>query len=529
MASESKSICPQTVKSYIPICYSVSVPVLSPVGSCTLRSLYLTGILFLLFFPCVVSAQALIPMRRWTSNEGKVIEAELVGFKAAQAELRMPNGQRVLVADERFSTTDQAELVRARLVNEYWSTTVEATRADYFHSIQTPEHRKNDLICGYVAFGRDIFHFGVMLPSKTLNLRSYDRITFDDGEGATYVHDYKPESVQRWGEPPRETTRVSVMVNHTYGMSLIPILLKGLTSGRLSITASHGGLDPALIKVEPEEQKALFDIIAIFMKAQMLVKSGVMKSEPLADQVFQAGAGATVVVAPQAPEEDEELQRLRASRGGGRFGKITWTPTATGVAVMVDGLGWIRTDVVVRTSAGDVRRVPFAEIDPDSQKKILKQRLGDFAGAKPTPRGDYDLYYSKEVEERLHAYVQGLIFAQEKSTGVPFLYAQGNSTRLRGAPVTQLVLKGDALVASLVVPVELKDTKMHTSGKTVWSVAGTWLNKTQRDLAAELAKSRAIQLEINSAKDESHLTMEDEHLRSTLEAICCYQWALIVQ
>ena len=49
MASESKSICPQTVKSYIPICYSVSVPLLSPVGSCTLRSLYLMGILFLLW------------------------------------------------------------------------------------------------------------------------------------------------------------------------------------------------------------------------------------------------------------------------------------------------------------------------------------------------------------------------------------------------------------------------------------------------------------------------------------------------
>jgi hypothetical protein len=91
------------------------------------------------------------------------------------------------------------------------------------------------------------------------------------------------------------------------------------------------------------------------------------------------------------------------------------------------------------------------------------------------------------------------------------------------------MLKGDALVRSLVVPVELKDTKLHTSGKTVWSIAGTWLNKTQRDLAAEFAQSRAIRLEIKSAEDVSYLTMEDEHFRNTLEAICCYQWALIVQ
>lgn len=470
-------------------------------------------------------------MRQWASSDGKKIEAELVGFKADQAELRMPNGQRVLVADERFSPEDQAELVRARLRHEYWSMTTAATRTDYFYSLKTPEHRKDDLITGYVAFGPNRFNFGVMLPTKSLNLRTYDRITFDDGEGATYVHDYKPEAVVRWGEPPRETTRVTAVLNATYGMSLVPVLRKGLTSGRLSIKASRAGLEPAVIKVEPEEQKALLDVLNIFIKAQVLVKSGVMKSAPLADQIYQPGAGAAVAAgaATPPPEEDAELQRFRASRGGGRFGKITWTPAATGAAVPVDGLGWIRTDVVVRTSSGDVQRVPFVEIDRDSQKKIFKQRLGDFAGSKPTLRGDYSFYYSKERKESLHAYAQGLIFAHEKTTGVPFLYAQGNSTQLRGAPVTQLMLKGDALVRPLVIPVELKETKLHTEGKTVWSIAGTWLNKTQRDLAAELAQSRAIRLEIKSAEDISSLTMEDEHLQSTLEAICCYQWALIVQ
>jgi hypothetical protein len=487
------------------------------------------GILLVLCLPCPVSAQALLPMRQWASSDGKRIEAELVGFKAAQAELRMPNGQRVLVQDERFSPADQAELVRARLRHEYWCSTTAATRTDYFYSLKTPEHQKDDLIAGYVAFGPNRFNFGVMLPTKSLNLRTYDRITFDDGEGATYVHDYKPEAVVRWGEPPRETTRVTAVLNATYGMSLVPVLRKGLTSGRLSITASRAGLEPAVIKVEPEEQKALLDILNIFIQAQVLVKSGVMKSAPLAEQVFQAGATGAAVVAAAPPEEDAELQRFRTSRGGGRFGKITWTPAATGAAMPVDGLGWIRTDVVVRTTSGEVQRVPFSEIDPDSQKKIFKQRLGDFAGSKPTPRGDYDFYYSKERKESLHAYAQGLIFAQEKSTGVPFLYAQGNSTQLRGAPVTLLMLKGDALVRPLVIPVEQKESKLHTEGKTVWSIAGTWLNKAQRDLAAELAQSRAIRLDIKSAEDASSMTMEDEHLQSTLEAICCYQWALIVQ
>ena len=468
-------------------------------------------------------------MRQWASSDGKSIEAELVGFKAAQAELRMPNGQRVLVPDERFSPADQAELVRARLRHEYWSTTTAATRTDYFYSLKTPEHRKDDLIAGYVAFGPNRFNFGVMLPTKELNLRTYDRITFDDGEGATYAHDYKPESVVRWGEPPRETTRVTAVLNATYGMSLVPVLRKGLTSGRLSITASRAGLEPAVIKVEPEEQKALLDILNIFIQAQVLVKSGVMKSAPLSDQVFQAGAGAAVVAAAAPAEDDAELQRFRASRGGGRFGKISWTPAATGQAAPVDGLGWIRTDIVVRSSSGEVQRVPFSEVDPDSQKKILRQRLSDFAGSKPTIRGDYEFYYSKDRKESLHAYAQGLIFAQQKATGVPFLYAQGNSTQLRGAPVTQLMLKGDALVRPLVIPVEQKESKLHTEGKTVWSIAGTWLNRTQRDLAAELAQSRALRLEIKSAQDLSSLTMEDEHFQSTLEAICCYQWAMILQ
>lgn len=262
-------------------------------------------------------------MRQWTSNEGKMIEAELLGFDASQAQLRMPNGQRVLVPDERFSPVDQAELVRARLRHECWSTTKAAARTDYFYSLKTPENRRNDLITGYVSFGPNQFTFGLMIPSRSVNLRTYDRITYDDGEGAKYDHDYKPEDVVRWGEASRETTRVTTVLNATYGMSLVPILRKGLVSSRLLITASRAGLEPAVIKISPEEQKALLDILNMFVRAQVLVKSGVMRREPLADQVFQTDPSATGVAAP-SPTEDAALQRFRASRGGGRFGKITW-------------------------------------------------------------------------------------------------------------------------------------------------------------------------------------------------------------
>jgi hypothetical protein len=467
-------------------------------------------------------------MRQWVSNEGKKIEAELLGFDATQAQLRMPNGQRVSVPDERFSPVDQAELVRARLRHECWSTTKAATRTDFFYSLKTPENRRNDLITGYVSFGPDQFTFGLMIPSRSLNLRTYDRITYDDGEGATYEHDYKPEDVVRWGEASRETTRVTTVLNATYGMSLVPILRKGLVSGRLLITASRAGLEPAVIKISPEEQKALLDILNVFARAQVLVKSGVMKRAPLGDQVFQADPSAAVVAAT-SPSEDAALQRFRASRGGGRFGKITWKSASSGTPVSVDGLGWIRADVVVRTPDGEVQRVPFSEIDADNQKKIFRQRLSDFAGSKPTSRGDYDFYYAKERQQSLHAYVQGLIFAQQKATGKPFLYAQGNSTRLRGAPITQLTLRGDAIKQALVIPVDVKETKRHTEGKTIWSVSGTWLNSGQRDIATGLAQSQAILLEIKSAEDSSSLTMEDEHLQSTLEAVCLYLWALIIQ
>jgi hypothetical protein len=486
------------------------------------------GILVALGLPGLAAGQALLPMRQWVSNEGKKIEAELLGFDATQAQLRMPNGQRVMVPDERFSPVDQAELVRARLRHECWSTTKAATRTDYFYSLKTPENRRNDLITGYVSFGPEQFTFGLMIPTRSLNLRTYDRITYDDGDGATYEHDYTPEAVVRWGEASRETTRVTTVLNATYGMSLVPILRKGLVSGRLAITASRAGMEPAVIKISPEEQKALLDILNLFARAQVLVKSGVMKRAPLGEQVFQTEPSAAVAAAP-SPAEDTALQRFRASRGGGRFGKITWKPASSGTAVSVDGLGWIRADVVVRTAEGEVQRVPFAEIDSDNQKKIFRQRLSDFAGSKPTSRGDYDFYYSKERQASLHAYAKGLIFAQQKATGKPFLYVQGNSTRLRGAPVTQLILRGDGINQALNIPVDGKETKRHTEGKTVWSIAGAWLNSGQRDIATGLAKSQAIQLEIKSAEDISSQTLEDEHLQSTLEAVCCYLWALIIQ
>ncbi|GEM_PF-1468691 len=57
----------------------------------------------------------LIPMRDWTSDEGKLLRASLIGFEKGQGQFRTPEGRRFVIADERLSMRDQVAIPTVRL------------------------------------------------------------------------------------------------------------------------------------------------------------------------------------------------------------------------------------------------------------------------------------------------------------------------------------------------------------------------------------------------------------------------------
>jgi hypothetical protein len=65
----------------------------------------------------VASAQdaELIPMRDWTSDEGKLLRASLIGFEKGRGQFRTPEGRRFVVADKRLSMRDQVAIPTVRL------------------------------------------------------------------------------------------------------------------------------------------------------------------------------------------------------------------------------------------------------------------------------------------------------------------------------------------------------------------------------------------------------------------------------
>jgi len=484
--------------------------------------------LFLLIIPIAVLAVGhlaaqvgpLLEPRDWTSDDGNTIRASLLSYDGSEAELRLENGARVKIPESRFSTQDQAELVRAYINANSWSKLPPPQSTRYYYSPKTSEHDTHEKIVAQMSFGPGRFSYGLKVHSTKINLNEYNRLTFDDGSGKTFHLNYKPAEVATWGDKDRPTTRVVAAIQAENNLQLVPILKKGLNSGKLTIYASNQGGPPRYIDLSRDEIEALDDLFRLFVKALPLVQTGVIKEELLEKQNFSSGSAPTP--GRMSDTDDSSLQRFKSSQGGGRFGEITWTP-ANGQATPVRGLGWIDQFVVIRTADDEVKKVAFTEIDDVNQKKILEARLDDLAGARPPTDNHWTSYYAKELEGNQTTYSQGFVFKRAAQSGSPHLFVQTYATKFEGKPISRFVISGDTQPDSFTV---LNDsTKTVTGDKTSWSVASQQITGAALSKIGGLAGSKSIKIVVYSGDDFTTIILRNERLTPSSEAISCYLWA----
>ncbi len=459
-------------------------------------------------------------MRDWTSDDGKTIRAQLVGYDGNEAQLRLENGQRVSISDSRFAPGDQAELVRDLITESTWSKLPPPQSTRYYYSPKTSEHDTHEKIVAQMAFGPNYFSYGLKVHSKKVDLNDYSRLTFSDGAGGVFDLDYKPAEVATWGDSGRETTRVVAGIQIDRNAKLIPVLKKGLESKSLTIHASTKGNDARQVDISRDEIDALGDLFTLFHKALPLVQSGVIKKELLENQKFAAGTPAAG--ANMTAKDDPALERFKSSQGGGRFGEITWTP-AGGQATAVRGLGWIDQFVVIRTAQDEVKKVPFLEIDKDNRKKILEARLDDFAGTKPPSDSNWISYYSKELEGNQTTYSQGFVFKRAANSGEPHLFLQTYATKFEGKAISSFVISADSQPKSFTVANDT--TKTVVGDDHSWSVASQNLAATSLNELAGLADCKNLKIVVYSGNDSAAVHLSGDQLVPSTEALAFYLWA----
>ncbi len=501
-----------------------------------MRTLLCLGLLLVLAPPCEAQLdRAMLPMREWSSTDGRTIRAELLGFEEGGVRLRLEGGQRALVPEDRLSPSDRAELVRVRLRELYWTQPGEAANTNYYYSKLTLADKAHEGIVAMVRVGPNRFLFELKIHSKAVDLRRYQRIDLLASDGQTISHGYPPQQAVAWGDPPDETTRVVIQTAAADQAGLLPVLQAGLRNGgALAIAAIRTGESTPLPMTDVERQ-ALSDVLAIYLAAQPLLREGAIQAAPLDGQDFAKAKVTSGPTSPASsvppsegnapelsPEESAELARLSSGRGGGRLGEIGWVPEE-GATQPVRGLGWIRNLVVIRPADGEIRLVPFAEIAPDVRKKVLSQRLKDFSGTRPpsTPHGvlHFPEGWSKHQQENS----QGLVFCLD-TNGAPHLVVQGVTTKFKGKPISEIAIRGNSARDFVAVPIPAGASRAVDGN---WSLATTRLGPALAQEMSKLAESHSLDIRLSSGSDSTTFALTGDHLVVTLEALQCYEWALL--
>lgn len=478
----------------------------------------------------------MLPMREWSSADGKTIRAELLGFEGSGVRLRLEGGQRALVPEDRLSPPDRAELVRVRFRELYWTEPGDASNTNYYYySKLTPAGKGHEGIVGLISVGPNRFLFELKIHSKTIDLRRYERIDLLASDGQSISYRYPPQQAVAWGKAPDETTRVVIQAAAADQTGILPVLQAGLRDGGALALAAFGNGQSTPLLMTDAERRALSDLVAVYLAAQPLLREGIIQAAPLDGQDFAKAKTASGPPPPTSsappsggnavelsPEESAELARLSSGRGGGRLGEIGWMPEK-GAAQPVRGLGWIRNLVAIRPADGEVRLVPFAEIAPDVRKKLLSQRLKDFSGARPpsTPHGVLHFLegWSKHQQENS----QGLVFCLD-TTGAPHLVVQGVTTKFKGKPISEIAIRGNSARDFIAVPIPAGASRTIDGN---WSLATTRLGPALAQEVSKLAESHSLDIRISSGSDATTFALTGDHLVVTLEALRCYEWALL--
>lgn len=494
-----------------------------------MRSLLAFGFLvqFLLAaIPTLAQNRVLLPLREWTSSEGARLQAELVGFEGDNALLRYEDGRRVTVAEERFSPIDRAELVRARLINLHWENFAESIGTSFFYSYRLPQDRSRKEIATSLAFGPKRFNFSILLLTGKTDLRKFDQIICKDQTGRSFTNPYKPEDIAMYGAEPNLMTRVVLSVMPGRNEAILPILKDLIAAKRVTFFAhSTIGGQTEEIALSPDEIAAMAEMLAVYEKAAPLVREGVIQRAPLQQQTFGAPTAVPAASAStaEAAVAETELAKFKGQRMDSRLGEILWTPPGADPE-KVEGLGWIRTSVVVRKKDGTVVAIPFREMDSASKERILAERIKQHSGKEPGESEVWWYHYPKDWDNNQRDFHQAFTFARHKVRDDPQLFARFYTSRFKGALIDHLYIQPVAGGDLIKIPVEGRLTRRYQGSKDMYSILTVRLDPKHAVEILKLINAPKMMVRLSSTANSADIVVADEYWAASREAMALYSW-----
>lgn len=476
---------------------------------------FVFSISFLFGSPGVFSQESiLIPERDWTSSDGKTIRAALIGFEEGQGRFRTPEGRRFLIPDDRFSLRDQVPVFVARLETQLELSHSKDINTDFYYSKHIPRNRRNDKIYTYLGFGPDRFNLGIFLNHPSLDFFQFEEVAVlgpKDKELAIYpLRDSDMGAFTVNGE---RRTRVRLSIHAGRNEEIAEAVEEALAANQLRFVARGKGVEE-IFPVDESEANGLRETLALFRQAAHLINEGFLKRERIAEQSFSSTESA-----PASPATGKDpLEPFRNSLSQKKYGTLDWNGQT------VDGVGYLETQVVIRTKEGNLRKVPFTEISPEGRKRLVDARIEDaFGDSQYRYDSGTTVYYHPGWDENRLLYSQAILLVLH-SDGNTYLRANAWTSRLEGKPVERILVRGDQQETPFPIACNPNESRERKRQSGTYTTVSAYLDSRERESAFDLLASTSIEFRIQSGGQNVSVSLKEDELHITREAIALFQW-----
>ncbi len=474
------------------------------------------GFAFLLTAALSAQDQTLVPERDWTSADGKVLRASLIGFEKGQGQFRSPEGRRFVIPDDRLSLRDQVAVLIARLNSQFEVSHSADINTDFYYSKHIPASRRGDKHYSYIGFGPGRFNMAIALIEPGADMSQFKEIVVRGGNGVPEkIYPLDESSIRRFTRNGKE--QVYVRISFVVGQKedIFNAVEAGLAANVLRFVARGATVPDFVIELDEPEANGLRETMAIYRQASTLIEEGFLKKDLLSNQVPEAGSQA-----PAATSAIDPLEPFRKGLAQSKYGSLVWGADA------VEGVGFIGADVVVRKRDGEIARAPFAEISAEGRKHLFEKRLeAAYGDAKYVSSAGITAFHHPDWDSQRMNYSRSILLTLNPKGEYDLrVFAWAG---LNGSAVKEIFIRGDLQETPFLVACRPIDSyqRDRSDGKSN-SLVGTYLNDEDSEAALSLLGSSSIQFRIRSeANQDVSVTMQEDELHATLEAIALFRWA----
>lgn len=476
----------------------------------------------MVFIAVSTSAQeaTLVPERDWTSSDGKVMRASLIGFEKGQGQFRTPEGRRFVIPDDRLSMRDQVEVFVARVRSQLEVSYSADINTDFHYSKHIPSNRRGEKHHGYVAFGPNRFNLAIALIEPGVDLGAYREIVLPGAQGEPeVVFPLDENSIRRFTRNGSEQVYARLSFSAGQNEEKLVAVEKALASNALTFMARGGKPEELSISFDESEINGLREILPIYRQGSRLIGEGFLKRARLSEQ--SPDATSKPADGGNSPTTGgDPLEPFRKSLSQKKYGSLKWNEDT------VDGLGFLGAEVVVRKSGGEVVRAPFAELAPPDRKQLFEKRLKEtFGDAKHVTSAGITVFHHPDWDSQRMNYSRSILLTLNPKGEYDlrvFAWAV-----LHGTLVKEIFVRGDTQQVPFLVACQPNDSYLRdrTDG-TKNTLVGCYLNDQDSGSAITLLGSKSIQFRIRSIENQDYsVNLQADELEATLEAIALFQWS----